>query len=339
MNPQEVSNFFQGFNFDTLIAVISCIAGIIALFLGGTSYNKCKRIENSFNDKKEFKDFSTDYSQKAGRDIIINTGYDEPNMIKVTTALAEMNKSSFSQALAEAYNHFERQTENNLKRIIAETNSIIQSKKLEISGYTKIDWINVYFESAKNSYDSYMQSVWAKVLAQELSKPDSFSYKTLDVLRNMSSVDFKLFEKLCSMQIDGNIMQEDISQEYKLEWVEKLKLKEFGLLSLERSQRIITIKSGGRFSFVCGTRYIIILHNKTTEDVTAKFSVWCLTNAARELNEVAEYVCKQEYIIGVARELQKIEPDKVDVYLHRINYIKNGICDFETKNLLSDNSI
>ena len=33
--PIEVQNFFQGFNFDTLLALISCIASVVALFLGG----------------------------------------------------------------------------------------------------------------------------------------------------------------------------------------------------------------------------------------------------------------------------------------------------------------
>ena len=38
--------FFQDFNFDTLLALISCIVGIIALFVGGTAYRNCKIQKN-----------------------------------------------------------------------------------------------------------------------------------------------------------------------------------------------------------------------------------------------------------------------------------------------------
>ena len=48
------NGFFQGFNFDTLLSLISCATGVVALFLGGAAYNQCRIIKNSFNDKKEF---------------------------------------------------------------------------------------------------------------------------------------------------------------------------------------------------------------------------------------------------------------------------------------------
>ena len=58
-----------------------------------------------------------------------------------------------------------------------------------------------------------MQGIWAKVLAKEMSEPDSFSYKTLDVLKNMTSKDFYLFEKLCSIQFNGCIYKEKIQKQ------------------------------------------------------------------------------------------------------------------------------
>ena len=46
--------FFQGFNFDTVLAIISCITGIIALFLGYTVYKNCKVNKNTVKQKKKF---------------------------------------------------------------------------------------------------------------------------------------------------------------------------------------------------------------------------------------------------------------------------------------------
>ena len=69
----STGGFFQGFNFDTLLALISCIAGVAALFLGGAAYNNCKIIKDSINEKKEFEDNSQDHSQHAAGDIIDNS--------------------------------------------------------------------------------------------------------------------------------------------------------------------------------------------------------------------------------------------------------------------------
>ena len=68
----SAGGFFQEFNFDTLLALISCIAGVVAIFLGGAAYKNCKFIKDSFNEKKEFDDHSQDHSQHAAGDIINN---------------------------------------------------------------------------------------------------------------------------------------------------------------------------------------------------------------------------------------------------------------------------
>ena len=61
-------SFFQGFNFDTVLAIISCLTGIIALFVGGTAYKKCKINNNSIKYKKTFGADCQDHSITVGGD-------------------------------------------------------------------------------------------------------------------------------------------------------------------------------------------------------------------------------------------------------------------------------
>jgi len=49
------------------------------------------------------------------------------------------------------------------------------------------DWFVRFFEDAGNISDEKMQEIWAKVLAGEIKQPGSFSLRTLEVLRNLSS--------------------------------------------------------------------------------------------------------------------------------------------------------
>ena len=250
--------FFQGFNFDTVLAIISCITGIVALFLGGTAYKNCKISKNTVKQKKKFDDGSTDNSITVGGDYNHSEGISETGLISVMDKMNAMTSASFSTALDGAYTMFQAKCDDNLRTIMEKTEKIIKAQKLNLGGYSKIDWIHVYFESAKNTSDTYMQEIWARVLAKELSQPDSFSYKTLDALKNMSSEEFKLFEKIKRLMLWSELAQGDYLKNNGMHWYYLQKLKEFGLLNLEPSSRTINIKANSEEKVIINREYIII---------------------------------------------------------------------------------
>ena len=131
-------SFFRGFTLDTLLGCVSCVLGFIALFIGTKAYKKCKIIQSSLNDHKEFNDSSSDHSQRAAGDIINNSCDVE--------VLTNLTAANFEASLKQAYSVFEQQTSTNLQQIIEQTKQIIQEQKPNIAGLTKIDWINIYFE-------------------------------------------------------------------------------------------------------------------------------------------------------------------------------------------------
>ena len=155
--------FFQGFNFDTVLAIISCITGIVALFLGGTAYKNCKISKNTIEQKKKFDDGSTDNSITVGGDYNHNEGISETGLLSVMDRMNAMTSASFSTALDEAYTMFQAKCDDNLHIIMDKTEKIIKEQKLNLGGYSKIDWIHVYFELAKNAsntYDCYDEWQW-----------------------------------------------------------------------------------------------------------------------------------------------------------------------------------
>ena len=60
------------------------------------------------------------------------------------------------------------------------------------------DWIARFFELAKDVSREEMQKLWGRLLAGEISKPGQFSLRTLEVLRNLSAEEAKLFERACA---------------------------------------------------------------------------------------------------------------------------------------------
>lgn len=311
------------------IEIINSIISIIALFLGGKAYANYNYIKKSFNDNKEFNDYSEDKSQKAGRDIINNNNCD-------FNALATMTSATFESSMKAAYSYFEERTDENMRRIMAETERLIQEHNLNIGAYTKIDWINIFFENAKKSSDEYMQSIWAKVLAVEIASPGRISYKTLDVLKNMSSIDYRLFEKMCSVEISGYILQGE-KAEKMLQWTDQLKLREFGLLNLDASKRWFSLPPKGHNSMVLGKDdFILMMYNPTEEEKRVEFSGYSLSSVAKELLPLTEFNYEETYVIEFAKQLKVQYSEDVKLYLHRLKWIKGSEYNYDQIDLIAD---
>ncbi|ELI7905117.1 DUF2806 domain-containing protein [Yersinia enterocolitica] len=65
------------------------------------------------------------------------------------------------------------------------------------------DFFNRWREQAKLIDSHEAQFVWGKILAEEIKSPSSFSYRTLDVLKNLSSSEAKVFDKMCGFVVFG----------------------------------------------------------------------------------------------------------------------------------------
>lgn len=154
---------------------------------------------------------------------------------------------------------------------------------------TKIDWINVYFDNAKNTSDTYMQNVWAKILARELEMPGSFSYKTLDIVRNLSGKEFKVFERMLELTIDDFIpSDEELCSRNGVSYLDTVLLSENGLLDYNTSVYSRDIEPEGVDGFTKNS-YFIKIFNSTEEMKKIKLEVRLLTQAAKELSKVADF--------------------------------------------------
>lgn len=71
----------------------------------------------------------------------------------------------------------------------------------EIAQKTDLDWFSRYIGLSEEVSNPTMQDLWAKILAGELTQPGSYSYKSLQVFRDMSIYDAKLLAKACSLAV------------------------------------------------------------------------------------------------------------------------------------------
>lgn len=84
----------------------------------------------------------------------------------------------------------------NIEAVVA--NAATELDKTTVVSSTPVDedWISSFFDFVANVSNEQMQILWGKVLAGEIEKPDSFSIRTLDVLRKMTQEDARCFASI-----------------------------------------------------------------------------------------------------------------------------------------------
>lgn len=63
-------------------------------------------------------------------------------------------------------------------------------------------WASRFFEYAKDVSSEEMQSIWGRILAGEIKQPNTYSLRTLEVLRNLTKKEAELFTIVCKLALD-----------------------------------------------------------------------------------------------------------------------------------------
>ncbi|WP_343555115.1 DUF2806 domain-containing protein [Sphingobacterium sp.] len=102
------------------------------------------------------------------------------------------------------------------------------------------DWTSRFFNIVQDISDEDMQKLWGRVLAGEVSHPNSYSYRTLEVLKNLSKKDAEVFTRIANLSIhyqNSPFIFREIDQNnrdnYGFTFSDQLLLVELGLLQSE----------------------------------------------------------------------------------------------------------
>lgn len=66
------------------------------------------------------------------------------------------------------------------------------------------DWIIQFFDHAQDVCDSDLQTLWARILAGEVTSPGKYSKRTLQFLKTLDKDEAEKFTQLCSVAIQSN---------------------------------------------------------------------------------------------------------------------------------------
>lgn len=70
-------------------------------------------------------------------------------------------------------------------------------------GQFSFDWFMRFFDAVGNISNSDLQELWAKILANEVNKPQTCSLRTLSMIRDMTPFEARMFTLLCKFVLQS----------------------------------------------------------------------------------------------------------------------------------------
>lgn len=211
------------------------------------------------------------------------------------------------------------------------------------------DWIMRFFDAVGNVSNEELQKLWGKILAGEIRQPKTCSLRTMDIIRNMSVKEAKIYNKLCELVLQSGdcyfifhsgFSEKDGYNNEACDYISKIGLTysesiipmvECGLLSID-NDLATDFKTTNIMEIYNQEITCFVIADESKENFIS-IEPYCLTKSGIELYNIikntTEYKTNEEYPIYCFRELRNKYPD-LTISAHKIK----GENDFAPDDLL-----
>ena len=169
------------------------------------------------------------------------------------------------------------------------------------------DWTARFFDCVQDVSSEDMRGLWAKILSGEVEFPGRTSLQTLDILRNMTTADARVFKNWCDFVLTDRIIFAEFLEKSLLSFSHELEiLSDRGLIShapgfgvnlgLRDSQK-------HRILYYRNLQFQIERSKNSPDNITAPGIR--LTSAGTELYRIFEHNIRMDYLQSFAAFLDK----------------------------------
>lgn len=244
--------------------------------------------------------------------------------------LMELEQRADQRLLAEKIRQ-----EVNLEKVLDIAAKDLEFDNTEIAEDNNVDddWIVRLFNIVKDVSNEDMQLLWGKILAGEIKQPGSFSLRTLETLRNISTEEAKIFQKILPYGI--NISSEtviicsdsEIMDTTGVTFDDLLTLEEAGLLKAMSLSTKFLRKASAAITMY--TRdYLIVRRPINNYEGEFRISNYQFSKSGIELHNLINATSNFDYIKTITRHLNKIYEGKYNFTLHKIQFIEGNKISF-----------
>lgn len=244
----------------------------------------------------------------------------------------DIEKVQYLETINERLVAKEIKRQKNIENVVIVAGNILQTEKTVSEEPVNEDWATRFFDIAQDVSDDEMQNLWGQILAGEIKHPQSYSLRTLEILRNMTKDEAEIFQKVAQfalLQEDAFIYSSnDVLNKLGVPYSSIAKLVEIGLLQSGDfvSRNYFSDKTK---KVVHGIIYgnLVVLVNQKANAPKISFKIRLFTTPGKELLKLVNIKPNIEYIQEFAK---KIKNDDVLVnYAEFISLEANGCVSYQ----------
>ncbi len=261
---------------------------------------------------------------------IIATAQAEARSKLISPQAALQGEVTIGELVAQRVQFQEEKRQANIGSVVAQATHELGTREVQ-DHEVDHDWTARFFNDVQDVSSEEMQRLWAKILAGEVEKPGSTSFRAMDILKGLDRTTAILFRTLCSarmtphiglreggvvragnefvLALDGRAADNSL-KEYGLSYTDLNRLNEHGLVApeydselrhmvtdtgLDKSPRWISIAHGFQ-----GRSWVLTPIDQRQGDQTINLRLILLTNTATELARVVDIEPMPEYQQAVA---------------------------------------
>lgn len=187
------------------------------------------------------------------------------------------------------------------------------------------DWFIRFFDAVGTISNENMQRLWARILNGEIQNRGSFSFRTLEAMRNLSQYEANVYANTALIVLDnaiifssmGDIGQE-INENHGFDNDTLRLLEECSLLNGLRMQSQLELSPGEAGGFQHDEK-LLLFKNITGESVFLDYTCYNLTRVGLELFPVVYRPSENNtYLMDLGRAIRE-KYDSLKVSIHPIN--------------------
>lgn len=154
------------------------------------------------------------------------------------------------------------------------------------------DWFARWRREAQVIGDHELQSLWGRILAEEVKNPRSVSLKALDVLKNVTSADVELFRSVAQYHIDMIIFDKCWVTPWPYTLEETVHLENLGFLGGNTAlcPSVIDVIESNKKSFTCHGFVLIFDAPRENVYLREEMSGPALSITGKEILRVADNI-------------------------------------------------
>lgn len=213
---------------------------------------------------------------------------------------------------------------NVLHAIIVAEKDLQNSKNETPDQKVDMDWLFKWKDYASETSKEDIQTLWGKILANEIKEPGSFSLKTLNILSYINSSVAKKFTKLCEFVIEGRTISRA-----QLELIREDGISDSDLFNLQYLNLISGVDSiATSYRWDCAPFNKVLTVGKFGLGIKSHdidflvISAINLTEAGKEIyNLIEDIQGNKEYLKQVAITIKKENQGVINFEIGEVNII------------------